>query len=218
MWQVFGTICGIIFLSLVLLLFYWTQWEEDSEAHAAHIEKNTQILERFWNQQARTQGGKLRVGYKSLERKGFPFGMKIRLVQPYLQDAGVGDTFTLTIGYLDLIPTGDENEPYELVYPRDGYAIIDRPNGQRISYYLSLSETIPLWVRKLATEGRQSSAFNQFALEFSGLPVTLKIDRNNQLSTIPLNNQPSSTLNWQPMIRDARATMRSFRQFLQAIP
>lgn len=211
-WKLFGTTLGVFFLSLVLLLFYWTQWDEDAREHARHIARNVEVMERFWNQEAGAQSGRLKLGYREIAETGFPFDLRIRLLQPYVRDIRGSRSFTLTTPYLEFRATGSPDEPYELRYPIDGHAIME-DGGGKIVYYLSLSDMMPLSLRRTMLQGKSSAMFNEYGLTY---PETLvfKADRNGRVQRYPMRFTSTEEPLLRPMLRDMRARLERLRGLL----
>lgn len=214
LWKIIAATTGGFFLSLIFLLFAWTQWEDDSELHAEHVQKNLRKLESFWNKQSSIKNGNIKIGYSELVRTGFPFDVRIRLLQPYIRERQGSVSIALTNTFLEFVPTGDEMQPYAIEYPNDAHAVIDLGNGQKLNYYISLDELPELHVRKREVNGRQSKAFNEYGVTYPDR-VTVRVDRGGKLRQYPFVFTRTQEPVWRPMLSNMREMLTYVRDVLR---
>ncbi len=212
--KVFGTMLGLLFLGLIGLMFYWLYWEEDSKVHIKDVKKQLVVLESFWNRQSGIRDGKLTLGYSDVAASGFPFGMRVRLLQPYIRDTRTDHTFTLTASYIDLIPESLEAQRFQIEYPADAQAIV-KTSRSRQEYYLHLSALPSVFAQKVEVGGREPGAVNQYGVQFPA-QLVLTADLDGQLKRFPFRLMATDEPMYRPLIRNVRERLGWFHQLLKS--
>ena len=210
----FGTLAGLFFLGLIGLMFYWLYWDEDSKIHIADVKKQLTILESFWNRQSGIKDGKLRIGYSDVVASGFPFGMRVRLLKPYLRDTRTNDVFTLTTSYIDIIPDNLEAQHFTIVYPAEGRAHIERGQTKK-SFYLYLSNLPELYAQKVMVGNKAPGAVNQYGVRFPPTMV-LQIEENDKLRSVPFRPRATEEVMYRPLVRNMRERIGWLKQLLES--
>lgn len=211
--KVFGTLCGVSFLSLVMLLFFWLEWEEEAKAHSQQLKVELERIERYWNQRSAVQQGSLSIGYAEMVESGFPFDTRIRLLKPYVRDERGSQHFIVTGSFLDFVVLPEGESHFQLEYPDEGFAYIER-GSSRQSYYLHLTNPPPLYIRKRPVGGVKPSLINEYGFIFP--PSALfTADYNGKTMRFPLRFNATQSPLWKPMLPDMRERLGQLRGLLR---
>jgi len=211
--KVFGTLCGMFFLGLLGLAMWWFYWNDHSKQQVQSVKSQIAVLEAFWNKRSAVEEGRLIIGYKDISAVGFPFTMSIRLFRPYIRDKRGNHEFTLAASYLDFVPLDEKGNHYELEYPSEGQAQINA-DGNKLNYYLSLSQTPPLFARKVAVGKRFPVAVNQYGLQ---LPqkLTFTADLDGKLQRYPMQLRSTDEPLYRPLFTNMRERLGALRGLLR---
>ena len=208
--KIFGTLAGIFFISMILLMFWWLRWQDESQVHVDALVNNLTILERYWNATSRIQEGAFEIGYEEAVSTGFPFSMKVRLIKPFLRDTTGNKSFYINMPYVDFVPMENTSRSFRVEYPDFADAIY-RFGETRTDYYLHLSQTPQLTLRK---HQLRSAALNEYGITFPS-SLVLTIDSKNKNFKLPMKFKVSGEPLWRPMFSDMRHQMKLFQDFLR---
>ncbi len=217
-------ILGTLFLSLILLLFFWLNWNDSAKKMKLDMASQLTGLERFWNKSSTIHDGKLTIGYNEMVVRGFPFSRRVRLVAPYLRDARGGQVLTLTMSYLDIIPVPESDHPhYRLEYPNDGHAIVHHGvNGVKELFYLTIAPKPYFEVQAVASAAQPKAPklINQIGAAFpTNLVFTADKEGASARYTVP--TMATQEMMWRALFANMRERLAYVQQLLpkgQAAP
>jgi hypothetical protein len=212
--KVFGTLMGLAFLGLIGLMFWWLYWEAISKVHIADLKQQLVVLESFWNRQSGVRDGKLTLGYSDIAPSGFPLGMRVRLLQPFIRDTRANHSFTLTASYVDLIPESLAAQRFRIEYPADAQVIVKSGSSAK-HYYLHLSALPPVFAQKVEVGGRAPGAVNQYGVQFPS-QLILTADTGGIVKRYPFRLMATDEVMYRPLIRNVRERLGWLHQLLKS--
>jgi len=208
----FAPIGGIFFLSLIGLMFYWLYWDEDAQKEVAQVKKQMVVLERFWNDHSSVRSGKITLGYGDITATGFPFGMRVRLLKPYIRDIQGNVNFLLTSTYVDLVPDEENGGHYTIEYPADAYAALNRGSRQDV-FYLHLSKIPKIEIRKSPSIGKNVPAINEYGM-LSPPQLAFTVDYQGNTRNYPVRMLRGDEMIWRPIFTNLRERIQYLQQLL----
>ncbi len=209
--KIFGSLCGIFFLGVILFLFWWLRWQEEVAVHVDELVTQFQVLEHHWNKSSVIKSGRFKIGYKEAVASGFPFNMKVKLVKPFLRDSNGSKSFTITMPYVELVPMENTSRSFKVEYPEFADAIFKYGN-MRENYYLHLSHAPELTLRKHTL---RSVAVNEIGIVYPP-QLVFTVDSAGRNIKIPKKFQNAGEPVWRPMFNDMRVQMDGLSRFLRS--